>query len=704
MTLDDIKALNEQFDADPNSVTDEQLAEAHHALREIVAEAVSQQEAAKSDPSKRFTPADIKRLTDVQAEKTKIAAAETGRADSAAKLDEDTTRLLESLNEPEAPTADKADDPEAPTGDEGGDATGDAPVARDLEAVAASLAQTAAVIASAVAAQAAPAKADDKPEAPQGRPAGRIGQYSTQPVNSGDVVTAKTYGGKAGAVGSPIDSTFELARRIHDVHRTTYQDPSNTGRTPIAHIGFTYPESRTLGQNLSENFAKMEAVTAPKALVAAGGLCAPLETLYDVEVIGSAARPIKAALTGFQVDRGGITYRPNSSAATAVHGAGQWTMEDDEANDGREKACYEVDCPGLESEFVWAAYLCLQFSNITTRFDPETTAANVQQGAIAHARLADNLLLSKMSAQSKLLTGARVIGATRDLLVNVDKVSAYYRNRHRIDENLPLVWMAPAWVKSLMRADLARQMAAGDWTEALAPADSLIASWFSARGVTPVWHMDGIAGSDEVQTVTITGSPTGGTFTLTYSGQTTAAIAYNATAATVKSALADLSNLHAEDITVTGSAGGPYVVTFGGGEVDGANVAPMTATGSLTGGTAPAVGVATTTAGDGVTSVNGVDIPAQTYDNALAGGAIPGFPGKIDSLLFTPGSWLFLDGGSLDLGLVRDSALNAKNKYRQFMETFEGAAFRGIESLRLVMEVEPTGQTSGTKDLNAITD
>ena len=40
--------------------------------------------------------------------------------------------------------------------------------------------------------------------------------------------------------------------------------------------------------------------------------------------------------------------------------------------------------------------------------------------------------------------------------------------------------------------------------------------------------------TDEVQTVTITGGPTGGTFTLTWGGQTTAAIAYNATAATVQ--------------------------------------------------------------------------------------------------------------------------------------------------------------------------
>lgn len=102
-----------------------------------------------------------------------------------------------------------------------------------------------------------------------------------------------------------------------------------------------------------------------------------------------------------------------------------------------------------------------------------------------------------------------------------------------------------------------------------------------------------VAGTAEVQTVTITGGPTGGTFTLTWNAQTTGAIAFNAAAATVQTALNALSNL--DGVTVSGSAGGPYTVTF---PVDMGNVAQMTASGAgLTGGTAPAVGVATTTPG-----------------------------------------------------------------------------------------------------------
>jgi hypothetical protein len=110
--------------------------------------------------------------------------------------------------------------------------------------------------------------------------------------------------------------------------------------------------------------------------------------------------------------------------------------------------------------------------------------------------------------------------------------------------------------------------------------------------------------TDEKQSVTVTGAPTGGTFTLTFSGQTTAAIAYNATAAAVQSALAALSNIGAGNVAVTGANGGPYTVSFIGALAN-TDVAQMTATPSLTGGTSPGVTIATTTAGGADASSDG---------------------------------------------------------------------------------------------------
>ncbi|MFD7980182.1 hypothetical protein [Streptomyces sp. NPDC059071] len=107
------------------------------------------------------------------------------------------------------------------------------------------------------------------------------------------------------------------------------------------------------------------------------------------------------------------------------------------------------------------------------------------------------------------------------------------------------------------------------------------------------------AGTDEVQSIAITGAPTGGTFTLTFSGQTTSGIAFNATVAAVQTALEGLSNINPGDVVCAGGPlpGTAVTVTFGG-QYDGQDVAQMTASGAgLTGGTSPAVTVTTTTPG-----------------------------------------------------------------------------------------------------------
>lgn len=136
---------------------------------------------------------------------------------------------------------------------------------------------------------------------------------------------------------------------------------------------------------------------------------------------------------------------------------------------------------------------------------------------------------------------------------------------------------------------------------------------------TDATFADANVGANEKQTVTISGSPTGGTFTLTLSGQTTAAIAFNAAASAVEAALELLSTIGQGNVQVTGNAGGPYTVEFVGDLAD-QNIAAMTADGaSLTGGTTPAVAIATATAG---------------VEGKVAGTVVPGFADTTGKKLF----------------------------------------------------------------------
>ncbi|MHC4616153.1 MAG: flagellar filament capping protein FliD [Planctomycetota bacterium] len=74
----------------------------------------------------------------------------------------------------------------------------------------------------------------------------------------------------------------------------------------------------------------------------------------------------------------------------------------------------------------------------------------------------------------------------------------------------------------------------------------------------------------EVQTASLDASPTVGTFTLTYRGQTTDAIQWNASAATIKTELEKLSTVNADDITVSGPLDDGTTFTFASllGDVD----------------------------------------------------------------------------------------------------------------------------------------
>lgn len=113
-----------------------------------------------------------------------------------------------------------------------------------------------------------------------------------------------------------------------------------------------------------------------------------------------------------------------------------------------------------------------------------------------------------------------------------------------------------------------------------------------------------VNGTDEVQTVTIGGTPTGGTFTLTFEGHTTAPITWSSTNATlvanVDAALEALANIGTGNVTTavaTMTAGiGTMTVTFVSG-LGKKSVGLMTANASGLTGTAPTVAVAETTPG-----------------------------------------------------------------------------------------------------------
>ena len=93
--------------------------------------------------------------------------------------------------------------------------------------------------------------------------------------------------------------------------------------------------------------------------------------------------------------------------------------------------------------------------------------------------------------------------------------------------------------------------------------------------------------------------------------------------------------------------------------------------------------------------------PDLTVFGSQGATALLEWPDSFVWYLFAEGSFLFLDGGTLDLGIIRDSTLVGTNDYKMFVETFENVAFVGIEALKvtstIIVKGTATALVAGTE-------
>jgi PKD repeat protein len=148
--------------------------------------------------------------------------------------------------------------------------------------------------------------------------------------------------------------------------------------------------------------------------------------------------------------------------------------------------------------------------------------------------------------------------------------------------------------------------------------------------------------TDEQQTVRATNA-TGGTFTLTFNGQTTAPIAYNATAAQIDTALEALSNVGANNIQ---TSGGPVntanVNVFFRRALQQSDQAQISGDGAALTGTSPALTTATTTTGGWYQRLTGDSRRSSLNTNDLRG--------KVLRIKVKPGDITAADANKTDLG------------------------------------------------------
>ena len=376
--------------------------------------------------------------------------------------------------------------------------------------------------------------------------------------------------------GSSMDSMSDVSvameKRLHALRRVNGGDGE---QHIVASITTQYPEGRTLTQDAESNWAKVQAVTGPEALVASGGHSAPFEVKYDIFGLGTTARPLRDALPRFQADRGGIRFVTPPVLSSYANAVGIWTAANDSAEtpSPASKLSLTVSAASELTVATDAVTLQLQFGNLMSRAYPELIARHNELGLIQHAREAEGQILTRLNTLSTAVTSTSLIGVARDFLVTLGRAAANYRGRHRLEADAPLRVIAPAWIKDAMAADLALSMPGDSTMSAYAEIDGFIAS----RNINITYHID-------------------------------------------------------------------------------------------------------------------------DFTDAQGASALNEFADTFTWYMFAEGTFLFLDGGTLDLGVIRDSTLVGTNDYKMFVETFEGVAKIGVESLKVTSTISVNGVAAALRD------
>lgn len=257
----------------------------------------------------------------------------------------------------------------------------------------------------------------------------------------------------------------------------------------VASATFEYPEERMLDRDGARNTTKISAVRSPAALVASGGLCAPLTPIYTIPSIATNDRPVWDALATFRADRGGVIIPEVPVLADYADTVGIITAEDDELGGTLAvKTCMRIECPSFSSVSVDSIYACYEIGNLTGRAYPELlTFVNEQVGA-NHARLSESHLLTIIKAGSDAVTDPNttsMAGATWKLLGYLHAARAGMISRNRMATNAMIRGLFPEWIVPAIQADLGR--AAFERSDDRAAVTSL----FADVGINPTFYKDG---------------------------------------------------------------------------------------------------------------------------------------------------------------------------------------------------------------------
>jgi hypothetical protein len=222
------------------------------------------------------------------------------------------------------------------------------------------------------------------------------------------------------------------------------------------------------------------------SLVAAGGWCAPSETLYDFCSLETTEGLL--SIPEVTARRGGINFTKGPDFAALLADADFGFLQTEaQAEAGTVKPCYAVECPPFTEVRLDAIGFCITAGLLTNAAYPELVRRVLELAVVGQARRLNAQTISRIST----LIGAAVdyaeIGSsTSDVLDALTIQALRLRYQYSMSPNATLEVILPVWAKEIVRSDLSRRTG----VDLLAVTDADITRYFGVRNLAVQWVYD----------------------------------------------------------------------------------------------------------------------------------------------------------------------------------------------------------------------
>lgn len=203
--------------------------------------------------------------------------------------------------------------------------------------------------------------------------------------------------------------------------------------------------------------ARKEARLPGGSLQAAGGWCAPSETIYDLCTTETLDGIL--SVPEVQIHRGGIKFTSGPDFSAVYAAASGFDLTEAQAIAGTPaKAPYEITCPSFTEIRLDAVGFWLKAPILTYAGYPELIQRFISGTLIAHAHRVNAKVIGKMvtaAGAARVFTAAT--GVLGDTLDSLELVAETLREKYAMGIAETMEVVLPTWVLGALRADMSHR-------------------------------------------------------------------------------------------------------------------------------------------------------------------------------------------------------------------------------------------------------